>query len=210
MMKLSNVLFASVLRVPPFVFRLPCTYKMDDKQRIEVERKYEASLDAESLAQQVVSRGGRLIGEVRFFDSYFDTTDCTLIRSDTWLRRRNGDWELKVPVDDDAQRSGGERTVFCEIVGSDQVWQALVRLRPTRFGAIEKSCPQVVDGAALLEQAVKLAELEPFAEFETVRMKLSLGQCAIDLDVAFGLSLIEIEVMCERQDQVHAAIFCQR
>ncbi|KAL1496297.1 hypothetical protein AB1Y20_016259 [Prymnesium parvum] len=121
---------------------------------IEVERKFEASLLAEDLEAAVVRLGGSLEGSVRFTDVYFDTEDCLLTRDDVWLRRRDEQWELKVPVEEEAHRSGGERTVF----------------------------------------------------HETTRAKLRLGICAIDVDVAsFGLSVVEIEVMCAHAAEVAAA-----
>ena len=50
------------------------------------------------------------------------------------------------------------------------------------------------------------AALQPFAEFETVRSKWTLGECAIDADVAsFGHAVLEIEVMCADGSEVAAA-----
>lgn len=72
---------------------------------IEVERKFEAALGADALESAVGKHGGAMLGSVRFTDSYFDTSDCALTRTDTWLRRRDLNWELKVPVGDDARRS---------------------------------------------------------------------------------------------------------
>eukprot|EP00966_Prymnesium_polylepis_P278524 6435162-Prymnesium_polylepis.1 len=191
-------------------YRLPGTWKMAASTAlIEVERKFEASIGADALEAAVAAMGGCTLGSVRFTDSYYDTPDCVLTRSDTWLRRRDSSWELKVPVEDDARRSGGERTVFREVEGAAEVAVALSQLQPDRF---EEQAPvEAVDNAtgedgaadARLVQLIGAARMAPFAEFETVRSKHSLGRCTIDLDVAsFGMSLIEIEVMCERADQV--------
>ena len=79
---------------------------------IEVERKF---VCPDMLSDRVRTHGGELLGEVEFTDSYWDTEDCILTRRDMWLRRRDGAWELKLPVEEDARRSGGERSVFHEI-----------------------------------------------------------------------------------------------
>ena len=78
---------------------------------IEVERKFEPE-DAAQLRARIEQNGGALLGEKSFTDIYYDTAECSLTRRDMWLRSRDGAWELKLPVEEDARRSGGERTVF--------------------------------------------------------------------------------------------------
>ena len=74
---------------------------------IEVERKFEfEASDASALKAAVLARGGVLKGETRFRDVYWDTADCALTRRDMWLRARDGCWELKLPAEEAAQRSG--------------------------------------------------------------------------------------------------------
>jgi hypothetical protein len=74
----------------------------DAAARIEVERKFQAPDSGLTLA--VLAAGGSLLGEKRFSDAYWDTPECELTRSDTWLRVRRmeadeeGQWELKLPV----------------------------------------------------------------------------------------------------------------
>ena len=44
------------------------------------------------------ARGYELVkgfAEETIVDEYFDTRRMDLIRADHWLRRRNGDWEMK-------------------------------------------------------------------------------------------------------------------
>lgn len=63
-----------------------------------------------------------------------------------------------------------------------------------------------VDGDVLMKQMMEAAGMAPFAEFETVRLKLELKGCSIDLDVAsFGLSIMEVELMCTHAEQVAEA-----
>lgn len=188
---------------------------------IEVERKFESRGTADELRVAVEACGGRTVGEVRFSDAYWDTAECTLTRQDTWLRRRttgaDSAWELKIPLGPDAVRSGGERTVFREVVGADAVRAALTTELGLDAGPMS--------GADLAEWLARDARMAPFAEFETVRpsthirhghagrvrgtsprtcthharaqvrSKYALGQCALDADVAsFGHSVLEIEV----------------
>ena len=64
------------------------------------------------------------MGTKQFTDVYFDTSSCALATTDCWLRRREQQWELKVPAGE-AARSGGERTSFTEIEGAAAVAAAL-------------------------------------------------------------------------------------
>ena len=77
------------------------------------------------LEAAVAAEGGKELGTKTFTDIYYDTAGCSLTRRDMWLRCRDGAWELKLPVDEDARRSGGERTVFTEVEGEDAVAEAL-------------------------------------------------------------------------------------
>ena len=85
---------------------------------IEVERKFAAS-DPSALRQRVEANGGQVLGEKAFNDQYWDNAQCTLTRRDTWLRRRQDQWELKVPIVG-SRRSGGETTSFREIEGEPE------------------------------------------------------------------------------------------
>ena len=161
---------------------------------IEVERKFQPPSDAEALRKSVEAAGGEVVGEVRFTDTYFDTSACALTRRDIWLRRRDEAWELKLPVEGDARRSGGERTVFREIEGAAPVNDALRTLLPAD------------QAGAALEETLRLADAKPFAEFATTRAKYKLGGCALDADVAsFGHAVLEIEVLVSDEAEVPAA-----
>lgn len=100
-----------------------------------------------------------------------------------------------------AMLRGGERTIFREVEGAAEVARALLELFPDRFPGCAKDLD--MEGEDLVQQLLLSSQMKVFAEFETVRSKMKLGRCAIDLDVAsFGMSLIEIEVMCEDTSQV--------
>ena len=122
---------------------------------------------------------------------------CVLTRRDMWLRKRDSSWELKLPIEADAKRSGGERTVFREVEGEDAVAKELDSLLPDGIGP-------VTEGA--LDSMLAARGVAPLAEFSTTRAKFKLGKAAIDADVAsFGHSVLEIEILCRDPSEVDAA-----
>ena len=114
LMKLAPPTAAS-LRALLLTPALTCRRSMASTAAIEVERKFAAS-DPSALRQRVEANGGQVLGEKAFNDQYWDNAQCTLTRRDTWLRRRQDQWELKVPIVG-SRRSGGETTSFREIEG---------------------------------------------------------------------------------------------
>ena len=106
---------AASLRALLLTPALTCRRSMASTAAIEVERKFAAS-DPSALRQRVEANGGQVLGEKAFNDQYWDNAQCTLTRRDTWLRRRQDQWELKVPIVG-SRRSGGETTSFREIEG---------------------------------------------------------------------------------------------
>ena len=72
---------------------------------IEVERKYAALCAGDELRERLAAAGANLQSEASFRDTYFDGDDFRLTRADTWLRRRERAWELKVPF---AEGAGAE------------------------------------------------------------------------------------------------------
>ena len=75
---------------------------------VEVEEKFAVSGDRDAFAARVKAAGGSATSSVRFHDEYFDTSSLALTSQDTWLRRRDGAWELKIPHGDRVA-SGGEQ-----------------------------------------------------------------------------------------------------
>ena len=114
-MRLAPPPTAASLRALLLTPALTCRRSMASTAAIEVERKFAAS-DPSALRQRVEANGGQVLGEKAFNDQYWDNAQCTLTRRDTWLRRRQDQWELKVPIVG-SRRSGGETTSFREIEG---------------------------------------------------------------------------------------------
>ncbi len=76
---------------------LPASASPPPKPTIEVERKFSVPANYKTLLEE---RGFELVKEFKetLSDDYFDSAEYDLMQADHWLRRRNGDWELKYPV----------------------------------------------------------------------------------------------------------------
>jgi thiamine-triphosphatase len=201
-------------------------------QHIEVERKFAlGEHDEDGFGQQsatwlrdrVESLGGTEVAAFTFADSYWDTADCALCRQDTWLRQRAGRWELKIPGGGTGSRdrSGGETTVFREVVGETAVLRELDMLLPhlrltsrSAAGDPAEAADASSDAAEThaclrgLSSSLEAAGLYPFAEFGTSRLKLKLpGGVSVDADMAsFGHSVLEIEMLVSDLDEVPATL----
>ena len=177
---------------------------------IEVERKYDASVvSVDALTKTVESLGGETKGVVTFTDVYYDTPDASLAAKDTWLRARDGAWEIKVPLsqgDDTARRSGGERSVFREVEGPGaclhELNAALLGAPPAN-DADDARTKNDLDAEAALIAAMKTLDVHPFAKFTTERAKFALDGANVDVDAAsFGHGVCEVEVLCAYESQV--------
>jgi hypothetical protein len=64
---------------------------------IEVERKFEVPKDFKKI---LPAHGYKAVADFAetLVDEYFDTKNYDLLKSDHWLRQRNGDWEMKYPL----------------------------------------------------------------------------------------------------------------
>ena len=142
---------------------------------VEVEEKFAVVLKPEALAARVRALGGAVQATVEFYDEYFDTPDLALTTRDTWLRRRDEQWELKVPAQQRRQASGGETTAFREI----------------------EDVPTITAELAALGVGFPDA-LQPFAAFGTRRDKYTLDGVSVDVDAAsYGHAVMELEVMTD-------------
>ncbi|MFH0830967.1 MAG: CYTH domain-containing protein [Parcubacteria group bacterium] len=139
---------------------------------IEIEKKFQ--LNQEQFARLL--EDAEKLSEKRFTDTYYDSVSWRLTTRDTWLRSRDGAFELKVPLD----KRGVDDTVdkYHEITDELQIRKVLKLAR-----------------AGTLEQALAQAALKPFATITTLRKKYRHGEFAIDVDEAdFGYNVVEIEL----------------
>lgn len=117
--------------------------------------------------------------EQAFHDEYFDTAQCELARSDTWLRKREGKWELKGP-----KLGDGSADVRLELADPALISAALKALLKAACASARVS---ELGGGTTLDRLVDARVLQPLASFTTVRRKFHLPAtgATIDLDRAW-------------------------
>ncbi|XP_036055932.1 thiamine-triphosphatase [Onychomys torridus] len=167
---------------------------------IEVERKFVPGPDTEERLQEL---GGILEHRVTFRDTYYDTSELSLMRSDHWLRQREGSgWELKCPG---VAGISGPHNEYVELTSEPAIVAQLFEL----LGAGE---PEAAGVPAVLGP-LKLQEV---ASFITTRSswKLALSGAQeqepllrVDLDSTdFGYAVGEVEAMVREKAEVGAAL----
>jgi len=153
-------------------------------RNIEVEKKF--ILTAES--EQRLLADATFLAEKRISDAYYDTKDFRLSTSDRWLRKRDGQWELKLPI-----RTGSQ-----DQYGVDQYHEL------TDEADIRKALN--VPAKETLADDLAAHGYTPFARYVTVRRKYRKGPFTIDVDETdFGFREVEVEVMVESEQEVPEA-----
>jgi predicted adenylyl cyclase CyaB len=151
---------------------------------IEIEKKFLLSKADEAR----LIDGAEFITEKKFTDVYYDTDDYALTKNDTWLRSRDGRFELKVLTGESHQ--GRSVDQYKEIEDDKSIAQKL---------NIETDKP--------LAEALTAFGYKPFATIVTIRRKYKKDGFAIDLDAAdFGYEIAEIELMVESKEGVPGAV----
>jgi thiamine-triphosphatase len=174
--------------------------------QIEVEKKYAADDGVEVITERVLALGGAEQGSIQFTDTYFDTVNCELTAHDVWLRKRDAQWEIKVPIEGDEKRSGGERSVFREVEGPERCLLELKELLGVEETTGSVQSDDAYDSPHLLDEFMNRKNIAPFASFSTVRKKLTLDGAAVDIDAAsFGHTVVEVEVLCKGVDEIDNA-----
>lgn len=159
----------------------------------EVEKKFKIPAD---FTRVLLEQGWKYLKEINFKDTYFDTEGYELVRNEHWLRQRGTTWQLKCPTVEKALTSvridryeeiEDEKTIF------------------KRLAIALKVSPNVLF-TNTTNNVVQVFGLKPIAEFESSRTKYRMGSFTIDLDrTNFGYELGEIELMCEKKDQMSEA-----
>lgn len=161
---------------------------------IEVERKF--ALDENTL-ECIQNLGGQLTKEDFFTDVYFDDSNYSLTRSDYWLRKRNGIWQLKSKSCEDSDNIPGSNlsSKYQETEDTELILNFVSRI----LGC--EDCPS-------LESLTTEYKCEPFAEFSTRRKKFKMADgVGIDLDETdYGHRIGEIEVMVEDNSDIPDAL----
>lgn len=152
---------------------------------IEVEKKFILKPgDEERLID-----GAMFVKEIEMRDDYYDDAQRSLTLKDTWLRNRNGAWELKVPLN----MSGSDTRVadqYRELTTEQEIAEYL-RLNTNKA----------------LTDVLHESEYTILAPIITKRRKYKKDPFVIDIDVMnFGYEIAEIELLVEREEQMNEAI----
>ncbi|XP_050999057.1 thiamine-triphosphatase [Acomys russatus] len=165
---------------------------------IEVERKFAPGSDTEERLQEL---GATLEHRVTFRDTYYDTSELSLMLSDHWLRQRDGSgWELKCPG---LAGISGPHNEYVELTSESAVVARLFEL----LGA-------EAQGPAGVAAVLGKLKLQGVASFVTTRSswKLALAHeqeplLRVDLDSTdFGYAVGEVEVVVHQKAEVPAAL----
>ncbi|XP_046550599.1 uncharacterized protein LOC124260353 isoform X2 [Haliotis rubra] len=159
-------------------------------QPTEVERKFNITAETESKIKKL---GGKLLKERSFSDIYFDNCDYCLTLSDSWLRRRENKWELKLASEGMSIRD--RVTQYKELTNEKEIVACL------------KSKFQIANKCSKVKDFIKSAEMSEFATVSTTHKSYRIADCTIDLDLSdYGFQVGEIEVMASSSAQIPAAI----
>lgn len=112
--------------------------------------------------------GAELIEQSKFVVEFLDTPEWTLAYANRWLKRKNGKYELKLPLKNrDADTSPHLATIFHEETDRRVILAHL-------------GLPEAED----FEAALTRANMRPFASIQTVRTSYQKGPFRLDLDQA--------------------------
>ncbi len=156
----------------------------------EVEKKFKLNDEEE----KGLLEGAEFVSEKIFTDAYYDTADFTLSKNNIWLRKRDDDFQLKLPV---FQKEQMQTTGFQEIEGEDKIREIF-------------AIPPVLD----FETDIRAFGYEIFCDLVTTRRKYQKEGFEIDLDQTisdfpsekdFSYRVVEIELMVEDKAEIFSA-----
>lgn len=151
----------------------------------EVEKKF--ILNKEQ--KEKLLEGAKFLGEKKFTDIYFDNEQFSLGLSDMWLRKRDDEFNLKIPMREKKEEMINK---YHEVEGEMAIREIF-------------AIPMVDD----FEKDLESFGHKPFCIFQTTRQKYEKEGFIIDLDQAdFGdwqYELVEIELLVESKEEMDEA-----
>ena len=155
---------------------------------IEIEKKFALT----PLQKEALLYGARPLGQKVVEDDYFDTDDYSLTKHDFWFRKRDGAYELKVPL----QSGSGS-------YGATNRYHEL-----TDLADIARELKASTDN---FEEALSLVGIKRFMTCFTDRTSYEKDGFHIDIDAAsyrdtdFTHAVAEIELLIEDEAGADAA-----
>lgn len=151
---------------------------------IEIEKKFILTGAQETQLLQ----NATFVKEKTFTDTYYDDQNHSLTIKDLWLRERDGNFELKVPMNASLEERVSDQ--YREIEEDDEIADFL----------------QINISNTTLRDALKERGIIPFCTLVTTRKKYTKDGFGIDLDkVDFGFNIAEIELMIESESEITQA-----
>lgn len=139
---------------------------------IEVEIKFPLIKNNE----QLITADAKFMGEKQVTDVYYDNPAKKLTLADQWLRCRNGQFELKIPVDKFTKNSAFVARRYSELTTDREIMVALYLSGENLASALEHQ------------------DYAPFATVNTTRRSYQHDPYHIDIDrTDFGYALGEVE-----------------
>ncbi|MBI3589271.1 MAG: CYTH domain-containing protein [Candidatus Liptonbacteria bacterium] len=146
---------------------------------IEVEKKF--SLTPEQMKR--IEESAEFVKEVINTDIYFDNPDYALVKKDWWLRSRNGNFEIKIPL----ENKQGLINIYDEITNTKEVTKRL---------ELKKLSED-------FEENLRLNNFKVLVKLVTNRRKFRIREFNIDIDqMDCGYTICEIEKMVENENEV--------
>ena len=148
---------------------------------IEIEKK--VILTKEKLDE--IIKKASFIKEVRIQDSYFDTLDYKYTSNNTWIRKRDENFEVKVGL----SKRNSSFNQYEELIDLDEIYKF--------FNIKEKIS---------IENFFKKNKIFKFISFLTIRKKYKLGEFILDIDLAnykdCEYRICEVELLVDNKDKV--------
>lgn len=161
---------------------------------LEIEKKFDR-LTPEQRARLI--EGAQFVTKVHNVDVYYDDAAYSLTTKDRWLRQRNGEWVLKLPLQDRTDPNHkADFDHYRELEDPVKIAQAL--------GLVWPAVVMVTDQERL-QLLLAAVGIKPFATIDATRDKYRHGRFTIDIDqTTFGYEVAEIEAEAANEDDVEA------
>lgn len=158
-------------------------------KNLEIEKKFILT----PVQKEKLLEDAEFISEKNFTDAYYDNKEFSLALNDMWLRKRDGEFNLKIPM---RQKEGEMINKYQELDGEMAIREIF-------------AIPVVSD----FETDLASLGHGPFCIFKTVRKKYSKDGFVIDLDKAYfedkegkwEYELAEIELVVSNEDEMEQA-----
>lgn len=147
---------------------------------IEIEKKFIVTAEQ----REMLIKDAEFLGEKIFTDVYWDDEKYSLTTQDVWIRQREGDFELKIPMNVDIEERVSDQ--YRELEDQKEIREYLK-----------------LPDDSLLEDALKDLGYGPFVKITTTRQKYKKDGFSFDFDsMDFGYDVMEIEYMTNDESRV--------